>query len=122
MYGRQLMVFDCDAFTRQWLKEHLQLDEAALAPLPVSNSWLSLQWRQLFDAIAASVCTFRLHTDDACPMQVPAEETQVCHRELPKDALGDTSQHARIQICRTSTRTAGLLWEKPSSILDVRGL
>ncbi|EIE20196.1 hypothetical protein COCSUDRAFT_67526 [Coccomyxa subellipsoidea C-169] len=34
VFGRKVMIYDCDAFTRQWIKEHLQLPDAALKPMP----------------------------------------------------------------------------------------
>jgi hypothetical protein len=36
VFGRKLMVYDCDAFTRHWMKERLQIADDALKPILVS--------------------------------------------------------------------------------------
>lgn len=35
MYGRDLLIYDMDAFTRSWMKESLKLGDKELEPIPV---------------------------------------------------------------------------------------
>lgn len=35
VYGRDMLLFDCDDFTRAWYREMVGLPEEALAPIPV---------------------------------------------------------------------------------------
>jgi EF-hand domain-containing protein 1 len=43
VYGRTMLIFDCDKFTRQWYQQHTKLSAAQLAPIKVCNPRPPLQ-------------------------------------------------------------------------------
>ncbi|BDA45446.1 EF-hand domain-containing family member C2 [Coccomyxa sp. Obi] len=81
VYGRKLMVYDCDAFTRHWFTQHLHMDEAALTPIPVPS-------------IEPKVCS-REVPPDALGIGAEEDSLQNVLRLLPKAPKKDLNKFVR---------------------------